>query len=75
MWDGVRSAVGIPIMNNDEMMDATYLLERAAQCRRLARHSQSHGIAVELEKLACDYDKDAARLEAFNSGGMAAAAQ
>ncbi len=55
-------------MSNDEMMDAAYLLERAAQCRRLARQALSIGIAGELEKLACDYDRDAARLEAAPYG-------
>jgi hypothetical protein len=59
---------GDPDMNNDEMMDSAYLLERAAQCRRLARQALSIGIANELEKLACDYDRDAARLEASTPG-------
>lgn len=62
-------------MNNIEMMGAPYLLERAAQCRQLARHARSGGIATELEKLACDYDKDAALLEAFAPDRMSAAAQ
>jgi predicted Zn-ribbon and HTH transcriptional regulator len=50
-------------MNNAETMSAAYLLERAEQCRRLARQALSHDIANELERLACDYDKDAAALE------------
>ncbi|MDR3436289.1 hypothetical protein [Telmatospirillum sp.] len=51
-------------MDNDGMMGTTYLQERAAQCRQLARQARSCGIATELEKLARDYDKDAARQEA-----------
>jgi hypothetical protein len=62
-------------MNTEEIMGPTYLLERAAQCRQLARRAQSRGIATELERLACDYDKDAARLEAFSPGRLSAAAQ
>lgn len=62
-------------MNSDGMMGAPYLLERAAQCRQLARRARSGGIASELEKLACDYDKDAAQLEAFAPGRMTATAQ
>jgi hypothetical protein len=52
-------------MSNDEMMSAAYLLERAKQCRRLAQQALSYGIASELERLARDYDKDAAQHEAF----------
>jgi len=53
-------------MNNAEMMSAAYLQERAEQCRRLARQALSRGIASELERMACDYDKDAAMLEMFD---------
>jgi hypothetical protein len=52
-------------MSNDGMMSVAYLLERAMQCRRLAAQALSDGIATELWKLACDYDKDAARLEMY----------
>jgi hypothetical protein len=42
------------------------LREKAAQCRQLARQARSDGIAIELGKLADDYDQHAARLEAFD---------
>ncbi|WP_158240714.1 hypothetical protein [Telmatospirillum siberiense] len=51
-------------MENEETMGMAYFLERAQQCRRLAQQALSYGIANELEKLARDYDKDAAMLEA-----------
>jgi hypothetical protein len=55
-------------MHDEGMMNVTYLQERAARCRRLAKQASSHGIAIELEKLAGDYDKDVARTEAFIPG-------
>jgi hypothetical protein len=44
-------------------MSLARLRERAARCRHEAQKLPS-GIATELERLACDYDDDAARLEA-----------
>ena len=71
---GDRPAMGMLTMNQEAMMSVAYLLERAAQCRHLALQARSGGIATELEKLAIDYDKDAARLEAFAPYRMRAAA-
>ena len=51
-------------MTNNAMMTTAYLQEKAVKCRQLARQARSNGIATELEKLACDYDKDAERQEA-----------
>ncbi len=45
---------------------ARRLRERAAQCRQVTR-PQFDGIASELEGLACDYEGDAAKLEAAAS--------
>lgn len=45
---------------------AARLRERAEKCRQFARESSSHGIATELERLAVDYDHDAARLTAVD---------
>ncbi len=55
-------------MTDLRMMGVSYLLERAATCRQMARRAQSRGIATELESLAHDYDKDAARLEVSGEG-------
>ncbi|WP_158699560.1 hypothetical protein [Magnetospirillum gryphiswaldense] len=48
---------------------AARLRERAEKCRQFARESASHGIATELERLAVDYDQDAARLAAVDMDG------
>lgn len=48
---------------------AARLRERAEKCRQFARESASHGIATELERLAVDYDQDAARLAAVDRDG------
>ncbi len=53
-------------MNDEGKMSATYLLARAAQCRRMALQARSGGIANELKRLADDYDKDAALQEEFD---------
>jgi hypothetical protein len=53
----------------DVAVCARRFLERAEKCRQFARQAQSHGIALELERLAVDYDQDAARLEAVDRGG------
>lgn len=45
---------------------AVRLRERAEKCRQFARESPSYGVASELERLAADYDRDAARLVAFD---------
>jgi len=50
-------------MNDTEKITISRLQERAEKCRRLARQATSEAIAVELEKLARDYDEDLARLE------------
>ena len=50
-------------MTDMRMLGHSYLLERAAQCRKMVRQARSRGIATELESLASDYDRDAARLE------------
>jgi hypothetical protein len=47
-------------------MSASRLRERAARCRRLAQLARDDGIALELEKLACDYERDADPFEASN---------
>lgn len=47
---------------------AARLRERAEKCRQFARESPSHGIASELERLAVDYDQDAARLADVDTG-------
>ena len=49
----------------DDMTTTTILRlrERAATCRRLARHATSDTVAAELKKLAQDYDTDVSRLE------------
>lgn len=46
---------------------AARFTERAAKCRQFAREAP-HGIASELERLAIDYDQDAARLNDVVSG-------
>lgn len=51
-------------MYNNKPIDGPYLLERASRCRRLAQQALSERIADELEKLACDYDRDAAQIGA-----------
>lgn len=48
---------------------AAHFLERAAKCRQFARESP-FGIASELERLATDYDQDAARLNAMDGDGV-----
>ena len=50
---------------------AVRFLERAAKCRQFAQESP-HGIASELERLAADYDQDAARLNAMDMDGVEA---
>jgi hypothetical protein len=50
-------------MDSSDRTALDYFHERAAQCRRLARQAVSNGIAVELENLARDYDRDAAELQ------------
>ena len=52
-------------MINKRMMSIERLRERALQCRQLATHAQSRGIAAELESLASEYDRDADGLESF----------
>jgi hypothetical protein len=42
------------------------LRERAEQCRLRARQASSVRIGFELEKLAGDYENDAARIEQFS---------
>jgi hypothetical protein len=54
-------------MNNTGLMSVSYLMERAAQCRLLARQARSRGIATELERLAIDYDRDVAQLEVLGT--------
>jgi hypothetical protein len=44
------------------------LRERAERCRQCARQARSRGIATEFERLACDCDKEAVRVEAFLRG-------
>lgn len=55
-------------MTEFRMMSLSRLRERAEQCHRLASLALSDGIATELEKLACDYDSDAARIESLGYG-------
>jgi hypothetical protein len=50
---------------------AARFLERAAKCRQFAQDSP-RGIASELERLATDYDQDAARLNAMDGDGAEA---
>jgi hypothetical protein len=50
-----------------EMATVARLRERAAQCQRFARLAQSLGIAKELEKIAYEYETDAARIEISGS--------
>jgi hypothetical protein len=47
-------------------LSAKRFLERAEKCRQFAKEARSHGIAEELERLAVDFDQDAARLEAVD---------
>lgn len=54
-------------MNDNGTMNTARLRKKAAECRQLARQARSDGVAVELGKLADDYDANAARLEAFGS--------
>jgi hypothetical protein len=54
-------------MNGNETTSTARLRKKAAQCRQLARQALSDGIAVELGRLADDYDANAAQLEAFDS--------
>jgi hypothetical protein len=53
-------------MDHAGTMNRAFVLERAAECRALAHQARSRGIAEELEKLARDYDKDAARIDAIS---------
>ena len=62
-------------MNSEEMMSIERLRERAAQCRQFAWKARSRGIATELEKLAYDCDRDAARLEVLGLDRMTALVQ
>ena len=54
---------GTQVMHDYGTISTTDLRERAAKCRRLADRTHSAGVAVELEKLATDYERDAALLE------------
>lgn len=54
-------------METNESLNESYFLELARQCRRLAQQSLSYYIAEELEKLASDYERDAARLGSFGA--------
>ncbi len=54
-------------MNDNGTMGTARLRQKAAQCRQLAQQALSDGIAIELGKLADDYDANAAELEAFDS--------
>ena len=58
--------LGGQIANEAGIMSASRLRERAARCRRLAQLARDDGIALELEKLACDYERDADPFEASN---------
>jgi hypothetical protein len=51
-------------MTDTERMRLSRLQERAAQCRQHAGRARSRGVALEFERLACDYERDAAMLEA-----------
>jgi hypothetical protein len=62
------------MLHREESVTIARLQERAEQCRRLARQALSHGIAVELERLAHDYERDAARLEQWVAPLSSAAA-
>lgn len=46
------------------------LQKKAAQCRQLAQQALSDGIAIELGKLADDYDEQVARLELSDADHM-----
>jgi hypothetical protein len=46
-------------------MSIARLRKSAERCRRLAELALIHDIASELERLAQDYDEDAARLESL----------
>jgi hypothetical protein len=52
------------------MLSIARLRERAAECRQFARRALSDGIASELERLAHDYDRDAARLDALGPDSL-----
>jgi hypothetical protein len=60
-------------MNDGEMASAARLRQRAARCRHEARQVQFYGIATELERLAYDYDNDAASIEAIGPDGQSPA--
>jgi hypothetical protein len=55
-------------MNDRATQGVARIRECAERCRQFSRHARSDGIAAELAKLAGDYDRDAARLEAFDPG-------
>jgi hypothetical protein len=59
-------------MNDSGTTNTARLRKKAAECRQLARQALSDGIAVELGKLADDYDANAARLEAFETENLRA---
>jgi hypothetical protein len=50
-------------MNDEGIVNILRLREKAAQCRQYAQEARSRGIAAELESMAHDYDRDAARIE------------
>jgi hypothetical protein len=51
-------------MTDTERMSLSRLQERAAQCRQHAGRARSRGVAIEFERLASDYERDAALIEA-----------
>jgi hypothetical protein len=62
-------------MDGDDTSEIARLRDRAAQCRRRAGETLSGGIAVELRKLAVDYEREAARIEAMSRHHAEAAFQ
>jgi hypothetical protein len=55
-------------MEEQSVICAARLRERAVQCRDLARGATSVGIAQELEAIAEEYEDDAERLETVRGG-------
>jgi hypothetical protein len=58
--------LGGRIANEAEIVIASHLREGAAQCRRLAQLARDDGVALELERLSREYERDADRFEASN---------
>lgn len=51
-------------MNDLSALTASRLHAKAARCREMAQQALSEGIADELRRIAQDYERDAAALEA-----------